>query len=155
MENARFRVNTPDVMHETIDGEVIVINLTSGNYYSVRGAGTDVWELVQAAPSVSAAEVVHALAARFDGERSEIDVQISRFLDELRDEGLLASVERAGGHAAVVVDGADVEKRAFEAPRLEKYTDMQDLVLLDPVHQVDEAGWPQAKPDVSVTGANA
>ena len=43
MSNTRVRVNGPDVMHETIDGEVIVINLTSGNYYSVRGVGADIW----------------------------------------------------------------------------------------------------------------
>ena len=42
--------------------------------------------------------------------------------------------------------------RVFEAPRLEKYTDMQDLVLLDPVHEVDEQGWPQQRPEA---GANA
>ena len=33
----------------------------------------------------------------------------------------------------------------FVPPTLEKYTDMQDLVLLDPVHEVDERGWPHAQ----------
>jgi len=28
---------------------------------------------------------------------------------------------------------------------VEKYTDMQDLVLLDPVHEVDERGWPHVQ----------
>jgi hypothetical protein len=32
---------------------------------------------------------------------------------------------------------------SFRAPRLEKHTDMQDLILLDPVHEVDpQRGWP-------------
>src|SRR4051794_38301552 len=31
---------------------------------------------------------------------------------------------------------------AYGAPALNKYTDMQELLLLDPVHEVDEAGWP-------------
>ena len=30
----------------------------------------------------------------------------------------------------------------FEFPRLEKYSDMADLILLDPVHDVDALGWP-------------
>jgi hypothetical protein len=28
---------------------------------------------------------------------------------------------------------------------LERYEDMQDLILLDPVHEVEEEGWPRAK----------
>jgi hypothetical protein len=30
----------------------------------------------------------------------------------------------------------------FVEPALNKYTDMQELLLLDPVHEVSEAGWP-------------
>lgn len=33
----------------------------------------------------------------------------------------------------------------FEPPVLEKYTDMQDLLLLDPIHEVDDTGWPKRK----------
>ena len=44
--------------------------------------------------------------------------------------------------------GVEPEERLwFEAPSLEKYTDMQDLVLLDPVHEVDQTGWPRQQPD--------
>jgi len=35
----------------------------------------------------------------------------------------------------------------FAPPVLEVYTDMQDLLLLDPIHDVDETvGWPSPKP---------
>ncbi len=30
----------------------------------------------------------------------------------------------------------------YVAPVLESFTDMQDLILLDPIHEVDAAGWP-------------
>ncbi len=36
------------------------------------------------------------------------------------------------------------DRPAFEAPVLESYSDMQDLLLLDPIHDVDDAGWPVA-----------
>src|SRR5438270_869701 len=32
----RFRVNSPNVIHETIEGEVILIDLKTGTYYSLR-----------------------------------------------------------------------------------------------------------------------
>ena len=146
MEHARFRVASPDVMHEAIDGEVIVINLVSGNYYSLRGSGADVWALIH--EPASRAEVVEALASRYDSAQSDLDQAVSSFVDELREEGLVADVAddaplRADALALLTEDG---QKQAFQAPKLEKYTDLQDLVLLDPVHQVTETGWPAPRP---------
>jgi hypothetical protein len=44
---------------------------------------------------------------------------------------------------------ADVLPAAFVAPVLHKHTDMQDLLLLDPIHEVDETGWPSVKKDAA------
>jgi hypothetical protein len=30
---------------------------------------------------------------------------------------------------------------------LHKYTDMEELLLLDPIHDVDETGWPNKSPE--------
>ena len=39
--------------------------------------------------------------------------------------------------------------KPLAAPVLNKYSDMQDLLLLDPIHDVDEeAGWPTNKPNL-------
>jgi hypothetical protein len=38
------------------------------------------------------------------------------------------------------------DKRPFKPLKLEVYTDMQDLLLLDPIHDAEEAGWPLTKP---------
>jgi hypothetical protein len=37
------------------------------------------------------------------------------------------------------------EKKHFVAPCLHKYTDMQELLLIDPIHDVDDYGWPIIK----------
>ena len=34
----------------------------------------------------------------------------------------------------------------YAAPKLATYSDLQDLLLLDPIHDVDETGWPAARP---------
>jgi hypothetical protein len=46
---------------------------------------------------------------------------------------------------SVEVDMPPDERRPFDEPVLEKFEDMQDLILLDPVFEVDEAGWPSAR----------
>ena len=38
------------------------------------------------------------------------------------------------------------EKLSFSPPTLEKYTDMEELLALDPIHEVNEVvGWPNVK----------
>jgi hypothetical protein len=158
MEQARIRVNAPQVIHESIDGEVIIINLASGNYYSLNGSGADVWDVIQQSPGVSASELVDALALRFSDAPVDLEGPVSRFLEALREDGLIAGAD--GAERAAFSPGADWarpgDKQRFVEPSIEKFTDMQDLVLLDPVHEVDATGWPQARPDdapVSSPGA--
>jgi hypothetical protein len=31
---------------------------------------------------------------------------------------------------------------SYLQPSFEKYSDMQEMLLLDPIHEVSEAGWP-------------
>jgi hypothetical protein len=154
MERLGLRVNAPQVIHETIDGEVIVINLASGNYYSVRGAGADIWEVVQSSPGADQQTIAAAVARRFGRPADTVEDEVASFLEELRREELIAEVEDGVAASAATSNGAAPATegtRAFEPPLLEKYTDMQDLVLIDPVHEVDAAGWPHARPDVPAT----
>jgi hypothetical protein len=72
-----------------------------------------------------------------------VATSVAEFLRELEAEQLIAVVEGSSDEqsAAAEPDVADV---TFVPPKLEKYTDMQDIILLDPVHQVDNRGWPHA-----------
>jgi hypothetical protein len=134
----RFRIG-PEIVHEAVDGEVIAIDLADGSYYSLAGSGPAIWELL--AHGVSEAEIGAALADRFEAEDAEIAVAVSTLLAQLRENGLIVSeVETAAGPPAIA--GA-AEKVPFEAPRLERYNDMKDYFLLDPIHEVDAAGWPR------------
>ncbi len=138
MSEARFRVG-PEIVHETVDGEVIAIDLVSGSYYSLAGSGPAVWELL--GNGASGAEIAAALAGRFEADEEAIGNAVSALLDQLRESGLIVSDEEAGEAAPPAVSLS--EKAPFEAPRLERYTDMKDYFLLDPIHEVDTAGWPR------------
>ena len=37
------------------------------------------------------------------------------------------------------------ERTAWRAPEFDEYTDMWELIKLDPIHEVEEAGWPIRK----------
>ena len=150
MSNQRFRINTPTVTHETIDGEAVIINLDSGNYYSLVEAGSVIWALVER--GASASEVQDLLQQTYEGTTTDIDRGVEELLAQLQQENLIVAV--SDGPTAnpaelhqVVASNNGHEKLVFNAPSLNKYSDMQELLLLDPIHDVDDAGWPKPIPD--------
>ena len=140
----RFGPNTGQVISEVIDGEAVMINLTTGNYYSLNPVGVAVWEAVTGGASVG--EAVELLGSRYDGPRDEIAAAVEALVEELRREELIVPAE-GGGQAPAQYGGEVGGRQPFELPRLEKHTDMQDLILLDPVHEVGDQGWPHVKTD--------
>lgn len=140
----RFKINRPKVIAELFDDEVVVINFDTGSYYSLTSAAADIWTSLAAGAAIG--EIADAVAARYTASRTEIEAAIESLVAELSAENLIvADAEKKNGAVAVQTAGSAAEKRCFDFPRLEKYTDMQELILLDPIHEVDEAGWPNGK----------
>ena len=144
----RFKINAPKVIHETIDGETVIVNLDSGNYYSLDAIGADIWDSV--GKGVPADHIIEDISCRYTGEREEINRAVCQFFDELLKEGLISPLE-PGDTESGTLNKTPVESMPtdgqphFKAPTLQKYSDMQDLLLLDPIHEVDDTGWPNAK----------
>jgi hypothetical protein len=64
---------------------------------------------------------------------------LAQFAIELLDHGLLAVEPDAAAQIRALVKS---ERPAERTLRLETYDDMADLLLLDPIHEVSEQGWP-------------
>jgi hypothetical protein len=142
----RFEVSRPAVVSSVVDGEVVAINLDTGSYYNIAGAGTHVWMVVEGA--ASADEVTTRLADRYHMPVDEIAAVVTPFLGELLAEGLIRPAEGRGPHPEPTAgDQREDGQAAFRAPILEKFTDMEDLLLVDPVHDVSERGWPNVEAD--------
>jgi hypothetical protein len=136
----RFRIDAENVVHETVDGEVIAIDLANGSYYSLSGSGPAIWE--QLAAGGEEEEIGVALAARFDGDPTAIRSEVAALLEKLVESSLVVAVDGAGAPPSTALNGSG-EKLPFEPAKLERYTDMKDYFLLDPIHEVDAAGWPR------------
>jgi hypothetical protein len=145
----RYRVNSPQVINETIDGEAIMINLATGSYYSLDRVGGDVWSLLEVSLPVD--DIVAELGRRYEATEDDIRRGVDDLLQQLSGEELVVPCGDAEPVRAVSPEPAASDRPPFHAPRLEKFTDMQDLILLDPVHQVDSRGWPHL-PDENGTG---
>ncbi len=143
-----FRVNTPDVTHEVIDGEAVIINLVTGNYYSLHGEGAEIWTLLDRHTSL--ASIIDLLASRYETDRVEVENSVRQLVLELREEGLITpwqGPERLPDMSVSSTGGND--RRVFRVPVLHKFTDMQELLILDPIHEVDASGWPHKRTEES------
>ena len=138
-----YSIDPARVISETIDGESIVIDLVSGAYYSLRGSSAPVWDL--ASSGLTLDEIVASLEGQFDASAGEIRAAVEPLLDELTAEGVLELGPETRSANGKVADPAVVGRELFEKPVLEKFTDMQDFLLVDPIHEVGEAGWPHPK----------
>jgi hypothetical protein len=146
--NLCLRVNTPAVTHEVIDGEAVIINLVTGNYYSLDGEGAEIWTLLQQGHSVG--QIIEEFAGRCEGERSEIESGVLQLADQIRQEQLMLPCKSSDCVLAPALPATTPNghrKHGFRAPILHKFTDMQELLILDPIHEVDAAGWPHKKPE--------
>ena len=128
-----------------IDNEAIIVNLDSGTYYSLRAVGADIWQMIEQGATV--AEIINQLAQQYTKtEQTMIQTDVESFVTELQEEALILPLEDsfvAGESALSPLHTSDGDQLLFQKPVLEKYTDMADLLLLDPIHEVDETGgWP-------------
>lgn len=145
-QEAYLRINQPKIVHDLFDDEVVIVNLDSGAYYSLEGTAKWIWQAILKKRSLT--QIVQDGVAEFDAAEGEIATAITKFLDELQVEGIVSTTAVAPSpsdqaEARPSATGQTTGKSAFVAPILSRYTDMQDLLLLDPIHDVGAAGWPK------------
>ncbi|SKB14129.1 conserved hypothetical protein [Planktothrix sp. PCC 11201] len=148
----KFNANTPKVVHESIDGEVVVVNLEQGDYFSLVKVGADIWDgLIR---GLSRGDIISEIIQLYEGEHTVIENAVNNFIEQLRQEELIVvntgdAVESQNKPNDKTQTITNEEKLKFEPPSLQKYTDMEELLALDPIHEVDEQiGWPTAKVEV-------
>jgi hypothetical protein len=120
----------PDVIDELFGEEAVLVNLRTGRYYSLEGSAGALWSAIVAG-GATIAELADILAAPVEA--------VLPFVRRLADEELI-TIEGA----ALPAGGDEGEVPAERRPRLVVFTDMEDILLLDPIHDIDldGTGWP-------------
>lgn len=131
---------SPEVIHENIDGEILAIDNRTGTYFSMRDVAATIWELLGS--GLSSTEISQHLASLHDAEDEQIVREVIRFIGELAEQGLITAHAGDPDATAVPPPAAAADRLAFEPPVFEAFDDMQDLLLFDPIHEVDASGWP-------------
>jgi len=142
----RYRINSPHVVAETLDGEATIVDLESGTYHALNESGSLIWDSLVVGADVD--EVAGAFASTYALEQDEAARVVDDLIHRLADQKLVVpateTAQNGNGAAAAQVtpQNAEETQRTYLAPELSTYTDMQELLLLDPIHEVDASGWP-------------
>lgn len=121
----------PDVIDEEFEGEAVLVQLRTGCYYALNDAGTAAWRAIAGGRSAA------TVAAGLELDEGVVAAFLARLLAEQLVEP--AAADLGPGELEALVAGSG-------APELQRFTDMQELLLLDPIHDIDlnGDGWPVA-----------
>jgi hypothetical protein len=136
-DNVTFEVPGPSVIMNDFGDEVVVANLTSGLFYSVTGAYQEMWNrLIE---GWSPGQIRGAFGPAGEGLHEALNELVM-----VATEGALLTASRLNGDA-LLLEGMPAP--IFElVGSLECFDDLQGALLLDPVHDAGEQGWPYAPP---------
>jgi hypothetical protein len=131
-----IQCNHDGVAAEVVDGEAIILNLETGAYYSLDGPGARVWQLVELGRT--AGEITRTIAEEYGMPPAEVERDVAALITGLADERLVTtgvvspSPAQAATPAVSASDPAADEPRVYRRPELRKYTEMADMLALDP-----------------------
>jgi hypothetical protein len=173
-----FFIRPDDIVHDTIEGETVIIDLQSGVYFRCDGAAAYAWNLLHGRTTEDA--LVDRLQAAYAAPREAIAEQVHAFLIALYRDGIIrrqdasAAMPDAPAHGAMATPAPDAPvppqnvssrpfnglpldrfdhlrplaggpadgKPPFEGLTLNRFEDLDELLTIDPVHEVKDAGWP-------------
>jgi len=76
-----------DVLAQELDGETVLLDLGSENFFGLDAVSTRVWQLLQG--GVERAEIIDRLLAEYDVERVVLERDVEELLAQLVDAGLI------------------------------------------------------------------
>ena len=127
-DDSFLQPNEHRVASKVVDGEAILIDLSSGMYYSMENVSGLVWSMIMAGSSI--ARIAEVIADRYSVPLARVQEDVRALVEELLADNLvLVGQPRDGLSSEPAVDGA---VGAYERPKLLKYDDMAEMFALDP-----------------------
>lgn len=123
------------IVADDFEDETVLIDVHKGLYFSMRGSAAAIWKSFD--EPLSKAQLLEHLR----GELGEDSLpSVAQAIDKMVEHELLVSVPPPKSQGTVL---RSLAASAFVLPVVDVFTDMAELIAIDPVHEVDEAaGWP-------------
>lgn len=83
----------PDVLHQELGGETVLLNLDNESYFGLDEIGTRVWQLLSETNSATA--VVDRLFDEYEVGVEQLRLDVEKLITELLDAGLVSVARSA------------------------------------------------------------
>jgi len=141
-----YAPNLSEIAAEDFEDGTVLINFLTGKYFAFNDFGGALWRM--SSNGVSIAELIDIIPsmAMQDVPSPEIVARdVSEFFHILIEHRLLAELHTEDMRIEPAI-GKPVAR--YEAPAVQIFDDLADLILLDPIHDVNEQlGWPVVRND--------
>lgn len=136
-----YRIPRPRIVYEVLNTEVIAIDFNTGTYYALLHAAKQVWQLIE--QQIPLNQMAQIISDHYKHEFSEVLADVRQFIEQLLENGLIELAdETSNSPGSINAMQLDSQGWKYDPPKLLTYMDVQDLLLLDPIHEVAEVGWP-------------
>lgn len=133
-----WRVKAQEVNFERLDDEVVAIHLPTGMYFSMENAAVEMWAGIEMGADFD--RLAARLVETYDVPTERAETDVAHFLDRLAEENLIEEAPTASSPTF-----APAKPRPYTGLHFEKFSDLQYLLMIDPVHEVKKEGWPRTK----------
>ncbi len=132
LSNPNFILKTASakILWECVDTSTLVINLENGSYYSLEQSASILWKLLLAGYSPN--QIAEQASIKYDLDRQSTLGEILQWCESLILEGLMISDSQQSGASLTL---AELVLTEYVKPELKKYTDLETLLLADPIHE--------------------
>lgn len=138
-----YVLNDEKMFSDVSEGTAIIINSETGIYYGLNSLGTAVY--VNIIKGVSVESILNSLKT-INGVPSDIEKKLGDFIAKMIDFEILLGTN--GEDFVAEIDPQVAQDDNFEI-LVNEYTDAQELLLADPIHEVkEEIGWTPNKDSI-------
>ncbi len=137
MKFGRYKPNDGEVASKVLDGEAILINLSSGTYYSMDKTTSVIWSMISLGFDFE--EIIGEVCELYNMKPDGIKNDVEALFTDLINENIIVP----SNDAKRIGDFNEApENRAYEKPKLNIYNDMKDLLALDPpMPRLEDVPW--------------
>lgn len=121
----RFQLENDSIVFDEVEGETVIMNLSRGTYYALNPAAGCLWQMiVREFDMVEIAERLQSLGLHVDG------TELENFTRKLLQLNLI--VPKGNGVQYEEASGLNVPLAEWHQPSITEYSDMKDLLAMDP-----------------------
>lgn len=88
--NSSF-IRNPDLIYNEIDGEIVILSIENGEYYTLNSIGSEIWYLFKTQHTFS--QIINLLLEIYDINKGECECDTMDYIEDLLENEIIKCVD--------------------------------------------------------------